>query len=108
MPETRDWWTLAVQAIITPQSQLRVELPERGWVQIRFDKEHSKFDIRDGGTITLPDGISAEISSEKICLEPPDHATLFFETGSEPEISIKLPPNTIFEIPKEEARNAQT
>ena len=103
MPETRDWWTLAVQAAITPQSRLRIELPQGGWVRIWFDREHGQFDLRAGEIITLRDGISAEICREKICLEPPDDSTLFFETGTAPEISIKLQRNTIFEIPKEEA-----
>jgi hypothetical protein len=35
MPETRDRWALAVQAVTTPQS--RIELPEGGQIQIWFD-----------------------------------------------------------------------
>src|ERR1700730_14040446 len=103
MPETRDWWTLAVQAIITPQPQLHIELPEGGWVRISFDKQHSEFPLRAGETITLLSGISAEICREKICLKLLDEAILFFETGTAPEISIKLLASTTFEIPKEEA-----
>jgi len=103
MSKARNWWSVAVQAVmVTPQ--LRIELPESAWVRISFEKGQPDVTLRAGESITLPDGTGAEILGEKIRLEPPDGAILFFETAvGAPEISIKLQADTIFEVPKDES-----
>jgi hypothetical protein len=105
MKESGPWLVAVSKVSLCPKGD--VELPESGWIALRFDRER-EFNLRAGRVVRVPNLFEASICADGVSLVPPEGAVLeFYKLDQQLDdpigsgIVIDLPEGVILKVPKE-------